>query len=280
MIAVGLTGGLIIGGLVLSVAELTRRAPAPGTPAVRRLTARRLAAAGKRSALAAAAGLAMLAITRWPVVAMVTAAAVIFLPRLTATRATRQRTARLEGLEQWTRRLSDLLAAGRGLENALEISARSAPAAIAGPVTALGRRLSARTGTEEALRAFAAEIDDPAGDRIAAALIIATGRRGGAVRGVLRALAEILARDVASRREFEAERAQHRTSLRWIVAFIGGYTLFAIVNRSYSAPYGTLAGQFVLAFVALLYAAGLAWLHHLGTIPAPGRFLDQREARR
>ena len=97
---------------------------------------------------------------------------------------------------------------------------------------------------------------------------------------MLRALAEILARDVASRREFEAERAQHRTSLRWIVAFVGGYTLFAIVNRSYSAPYGTLAGQFVLAFVALMYAAGLAWLHHLGTIPAPGRFLDQREARR
>src|SRR5215472_10275913 len=96
MIAVGLTGGLIIGGLVLSVAELTRRAPAPGTPAVRRLTARRLAAAGKRSALAAAAGLAMLAITRWPVVAMVTAAAVIFVPMLTATRATRQRTARLD----------------------------------------------------------------------------------------------------------------------------------------------------------------------------------------
>ena len=182
----------------------------------------------------------------------------------------------LEGLEQWTRRLADMLTASRGLEDALEVSARTAPAAIAGPVTALARRLSARVGTEEALRTFAAEIDDPAGDRIAAALIIATGQRGGAVHGVLSALAEILARDIAARREIEAERAQHRTTVRWIVAFIAGFTAFAIVNRSYSAPYGTLAGQIVLAVVALLYAAGLGWLHRLGTIPGPGRFLDRQ----
>jgi Flp pilus assembly protein TadB len=182
----------------------------------------------------------------------------------------------LDGLEQWARRLSDLLTASRGLEDALAVSARTAPAAIAGPVTALARRLSARVVTEEALRAFAAEIDDPAGDRIAAALIIATGQRGGAVYGVLSALAEILGREVAARREIEAERAQHRTTLRWIVGFIAGFTLFAIVNRSYSAPYGTLVGQTVLAAVALLYAAGLGWLHRLGSIPGPGRFLDQQ----
>jgi Flp pilus assembly protein TadB len=278
--AAALAGALIMTGLVLGAAELTRRAPPPGSPAAPRRTAIWLAAARKRVVLAAAGGLVMLAITRWPVAALATAAATIFVPRLTTTRSARQRTARLEGLEQWTRRLSDLLTASRGLENALEISARGAPAAVAGPVAALGRRLSARTGTEEALRAFAAEIDDPAGDRIAAALIIATGQRGGAVRGVLSALAEILARDVAARREIEAERAQHRTTLRWIVGFIAGFTVFAIVNRSYSAPYGTLDGQIVLAIVALLYAVGLAWLSHLGTIPAPGRFLDQRQPER
>ena len=175
----------------------------------------------RRIAFAVLAGLITLALTRWPVAALAAVSAVMFLPKLTATRAARRRTAKLEGLEQWTRRLSDMLTASRGLEDALAVSARTAPAAIAGPVTALARRLSARVGTEDALRAFAAEIDDPAGDRIAAALIIATGQRGGAVHGVLSALAEILARDVAARREIEAERAQHRTTLRWIVAFVG-----------------------------------------------------------
>jgi len=279
IVGAALSGALIMTGVALGVAELTRRAPAAGVPPSRMLTARRIVAARRRIALAVLAGLVMLALTRWPVAAVAAAAVVIFVPKMTAVSAARQHTARLEGLEQWTRRLSDLLAASRGLEDALEVSARTAPASIADPVTVLARRLSARVGTEEALRAFAADIDDPAGDRIAAALIIATGSRGGAAGGVLSALAGILARDIAARREIEAERAQHRTTVRWITAFIAGFTVFAIVNRSYSAPYGSVIGQTVLALVALLYAAGLGWLHRLGAIPEPGRFLDQRGGR-
>jgi len=279
IVAAAASGALIMTGIVLGVAELTRREPAAGFPPAQMLTARRIAAAKRRIALAVLAGLVMLALTRWPIAAIAAGAAVIFVPQVTAAGAARQRTARLEGLEQWTRRLSDMLTAGRGLEDALEVSARTAPVAIAAQVTALARRLLARVGTEEALRAFAAEIDDPAGDRIAAALIIATGQRGGAASGVLGALAEMLARDIAARREIEAERAQHRTTLRWIIGFIVGLTVFAVVNRSYSAPYGSVVGQTVLALVALLYAAGLGWLHRLGTIPAPGRFLDHRRDR-
>ena len=280
MLAAALAGALVMTGIAVLVAELTRKAPAPGTPTSLRLSLRSMTGPARRRALLSVlVGIAMLGVTRWPVAALAAAAAVIFVPRMTASRAARQHAAMLEGLEQWTRRLADMLAASRGLEDALEVSARTAPVVIAGPVSALARRLSARVGTEEALRAFAAEIGDPAGDRIAAALIIATGKRGGGVHGVLSALAEILARDVAARREIEADRAQHRTTIKWIVVFISGFTLFAIVNRSYSAPYGTVLGEAVLAFVALLYTVGLAWLHRLGTIPAPGRFLDQTPAR-
>jgi Flp pilus assembly protein TadB len=271
-----LAGAAIAGGLVLLAAELLRRAPAPGIPPARRPFGRPGSSGlARRALIALAAGLAALAITRWPVAAVAVAAGVIFLPKLTFSGGQRQRTAMLEGLEQWIRRLSDMLTASRGLEDAIESSVHSAPAAIAAPVTALARRLSAQTGTEAALRAFAADIDDPAGDRIAAALIIATGRRGGAVREILNALAVLLARDVAARREIEAERAQHKTTVRWITVFVAGFTIFAMLNRAYSAPYGTLTGEFVLALVAGLYAAGLGWLHHLGTIPAPGRFLNQ-----
>src|SRR5262249_54068958 len=109
---------------------------------------------------------------------------------------------------------------------------------------------------------------------IAAALIIATGRRGGSVREGLNALARILARDVAARREIEADRAQHRTTVKGLTLFVLRFTVFAILNRAYSAPYGTLAGQTVMALVVGLYGAGLSWLNHLGSVPAPGRFLD------
>jgi Flp pilus assembly protein TadB len=273
IVLVAAGGAAAAAGLLLLVMELTRRQPSPGLPP--RLSLRGLSsAAGRRVAIAAVAGLFVLAVTRWPVAALAVIAAVIFMPRLTFISSQRRRTAMLEGLEHWVRRLSDMLTASRGLEDALELSARTAPAAIAGPVNALAARLAARMGTEEALRAFAAEINDLAGDRIAAALIIASSRRGGGARDVLSALASILARDVAARREIEAERAQHRTTVKWITLFVAGFTVFAVVNHSYSAPYSTVTGQLVMALVVLLYAAGFWWLHHLGTMPTPGRFLD------
>lgn len=274
-----LAGGLVAVGLAVLVAELTRRAPPAGAPPRPAMLRAGLTESGRRKILlGVVAGLAMLAVTRWPVAALAAGLGVVFVPSLTSTKTGRQRTAKLEALEQWTRRVSDMLTASRGLEDALEVSARTAPAAIAPQVTALARRLSARVGTQEALRVFAAEIDDPAGDRIVAALLIATSQRGGGVQGVLATLAELLARDVVARREIEASRAEHRTTLRWIIAFIAGFTLFAIFNRSYSAPYGTLIGEVVLALVAILYAAGLAWLNKLGQIPAPGRFLNETPA--
>lgn len=271
MALAGLAGGLVVLGLGLLARELTRRTPAPGAPRRARL---RLAVSARRRVLAAAiVGLVVFAVTRWPVAAVTSVAAVLFLPPIMSVRAARRRVDVLEGLEQWTRRLSDMLTASRGLQDAMEGSARVAPAAIEPAVSGLARRLAAHSGAEPALRTFAAEIDDPAGDRIAAALIIATGHRGGAVRDVLNSLAAMLARDVAARREIEADRAQHRTTVKWLTAFVVGFTLFCAANRSYSAPYGTVTGQLVLALVATLYAGGLWWLDRLGTLPAPGRFL-------
>jgi Flp pilus assembly protein TadB len=264
-------GGLVIAGLALLFLELTRPAPEPGVPP--RMHIRLAPRSRKRLFIALGTGVVTLALTRWPVAMIAATLAVLFLPSITSSRAAKQQASVLEGLERWTRRLSDMLTASRGLEEALETSARQAPAAIEPAVTALGRRLAARTGTEEALRAFAADIDDPAGDRIAAALIIATGHRGGAVRDVLNALAIMLARDVAARREIEADRAQHRTTVKWLTLFVLGFTVFAVLNRSYSLPYGTEPGQVVMALVAALYAGGLLWLHRLGSLPAPGRFL-------
>ena len=267
----GLAGGLVVAGLALLGLELVRRMPARRTlPRLRVSISRRSA---RRTLITASAAVITLALTRWPVAVVAAALAVLFLPGITSSRPARERAAVLEGLEQWTRRLSDLLGASRGLDEALEMSARQAAAAIEPAVTALGQRLAARTATEDALRAFAADIDDPAGDRIAAALIIATGRRGGAVREVLTSLAAMLARDVAARRDIEAERAQHRATVKWLTAFLLAFTVFAILNRAYAAPYGTAAGQAVLAMVTAMYAGGLLWLHRLGTVSAPGRFL-------
>jgi len=224
-------GGLMMAGLALLLLEFVPRDPGLRPPPRIRKRIRISPRSRKRLLIAACAGLAALALTRWPVAMIAAVLAVLFVPRITSSRAAQHRAAVLEGLEQWTRRVSDMLTASRGLEEALEASARQAPAAIGPAVRALSRKLAARTGTEEALRAFAADIDDPAGDRIAAALIIATGHRGGGVRDVLNALAAMLARDVATRREIEADRAQHRTTVKWLTLFVLGFTVFALLYR-------------------------------------------------
>src|SRR5215468_7657360 len=201
------------------------------------------------------------------------AGAVLFWPKLGIGKGQRQQIAVLEGLDQWNRRVSDLLTAGLALEDAVASAAAAAPAAIAGPAATLARQLAGQASAEAALRAFAGEIADPAADRIAAALIIATSARGGRVRHVLTSLSDLMARDIAARRQIEADRAEHRTTLRWITVIIAIYTGVILLNRSYSAPYGTVTGEAVLAAVAGLYAAAQAWLHHLAQIPPPGRFL-------
>lgn len=274
IVLAALSGGCLALGLFILVHELFRRAPQPGTPPRRALGHGLLTtASARRAAVAAGVGLFVMLISGWPVAGIAAAAAVVFLPRLTTARTQQRRIAVLEGLDQWTRRIGDLLTAGHGLDDALEASAATAPAAIAGPVNGLARRLATGIGSEAALRAFAAELADPAADQIAAALIIATGARGGAVREVLNELADLLAENVAARRQVEADRAQHRTALRWITGFLIGYSVFALLDRSYSAPFGTVAGQVVMAAVASLYACGLWWLHRLGTTPEPGLFL-------
>jgi Flp pilus assembly protein TadB len=275
---VALGGALVIGGLVLALYEIFWYRPSAGIPPEPVLP-RLSPVTWRRVVIAIIVGLVTLLVSGWPVLGLAAAAAVILLARLSSARESRRRTAVLEGLEQWARRLSDLLSASRGLEDAMEASARSAPEAIAAPVNALARGLAARTGSDAALRAFADEIDDPAGDRIVAALIIATGRRGGAVGVVLRTLAEQLARDVASRRDIDAERAEHRTTLRWVVGIVIAFTVFCVLNRPFSAPFGTPIGQLVLAVIAALYFASLAWLERLGNIAAPARFIAGRPAR-
>jgi len=134
----GVAGGLFVAGVLLLIGELTRRQPPPGTPPryVRRLTP----ATRKRLLIGIGVGLVVLAVTGWPVAAIAAVAAVVFLPKISSTRAARNRVAVLEGLEQWTRRLSDMLTASRGLEDALEASARSAPAAIEPAVTRLAQK--------------------------------------------------------------------------------------------------------------------------------------------
>ena len=137
--------GLLAGAGIACLAawRLLPAAPVAAPPPRWRVLAARWRITPRAAAAAAVTGIVVLAVTGWPVAALAAVPAVIALPRILSRRPSRTRIARLEALEAWTRRLADVLAASRGLEDAITHSAATAPPPIAGPVADLAAGRSA-----------------------------------------------------------------------------------------------------------------------------------------
>ena len=181
--------------------------------------------------------------------------------------------ARLDALASWVESVRDLLLAGEQTLGAVIASARSCPPAIRPSV----RRLTASLGrrdAEEALRRFAAEIDDPVADLVAVGLLIAI-RRGARTAAVLSALAEQTRFLAERRRLVEAERAPARREVRVLTGLMSAlFVGLLLAGRSpYLDAYDTAAGQVVLVVAILSFAGLVARTQTLSRFPAPSRFL-------
>ena len=150
---------------------------------------------------------------------------------------------------------------------------RSTPAAIAPEVTRLVARLRARWVTEDALRAFAYELDDATGDLVAANLILGARRRGAGLASVLEALAESVAADVRARRQVEADRAKPRATARWVTLISVGVLVILAVSGTYVEPYQSALGQVILVALLAMYVATLVWMKHMAIGREMPRFL-------
>lgn len=195
----------------------------------------------------------------WPVAGIGCAAAVVALPWLLGSNAVaNRRLDRIEALEQWCRGMADRLAGGggTGLVQTIRESTRRAPEPIAAEVRVLAARLASMDwGYTAALQAFADDLDDPTGDDVAAALMLALDRQGGGVADILRRLAAQVAREVRSRDEVEAERAQPRQAMRVLLMMLGLLIVASVFIPQLHQGYSTVTGQIVMA--VLLAFAGL-----------------------
>lgn len=271
--------GAVVGGGVLLLAVAVRgtepRAPRPrpGRSLLDRM--------GRRGLLALAAGLVALVVTRWPVAAVGAGAFVLGAPSMFGgARAERAQVARLEGLAAWTESLRDTIAGAVGLEQAIPATVFAASPAVRPHLRMLADRLRVRMPLPVALRRLADDLDDPSADLVVAALILNSRLRGPGLRQVLGSLADSARAELEMRERVSAERSSTRRSAQIVTVFslavIVGLT---VLNPKYVEPYGTFQGQLVLAVVALLFAAGFAWMRRLSGIDMPARFLVQREDR-
>lgn len=275
-----LAGALVVAGIIGLFLGLRPAPVREKRPATRRM--RRLGDLNRRTRMLVLGGLAGGAlawlVTGWVLAIVAVPVAAVGLPMLLSSGSASSRIARLEAMEEWTRSLSGVLTVGVGLEQALVATLRSTPAAIAPEVTRLVARLRARWGTEDALRAFADELDDATGDLVAANLILGARRRGAGLASVLEGLAESVAADVRARREVEADRAKPRATARWVTLISAGVLVILAVSGTYVAPYKSPLGQVILVALLSAYVATLIWMKHMAMGRNLPRFLDRAPA--
>jgi len=218
---------------------------------------------------ATGAGVLAWLLTGWPAVGVGLTAAIVGLPAILRSGAHEQdRIVRVEGVEEWARRVADILAIGVGLEQAIQTASRTAPSSIAGQCHTLAARLAARMPTEEALRRFADALSDPTADLVVAALILAARRRGPGVAAALTAIADSAGEEVGARRRIESDRAKPRATARAVTIITVTVIGVGLLNRGYTDPYSSAVGQLVLLATLGFFAAALWWMNSM-TRPAP-----------
>lgn len=281
LIASCVTGALLtVRGL--SRTELPHRPPRP-PGSLRRRWRERGARLGRRGGLLALAGIitgiGLWLASGWTVFLIGAPLAAIGLPLLLGGDDTVRRIERIDALETWTRGLSGLTIAGAGLEQTLLAGVPSAPEALREPLATLAARLGARWRTQDALRAFADDLDDPSADLVVMHLLLAERVRGPGLARALNDLAESLAEEVRMRRRIAADRAKPRLNVR-IITVLTLLLLCALpFAGEFVAPYRIPAGQLLLAGWLVLYAITLTWLRRITIMPAPARSLGPRERR-
>ena len=263
-------------GLALVSAVVAVRGVEPADRRPRRpvVADRQIERLGLRLALGVGGGVVMAALTQWPVGALLVAGAGFFLPTVLGEKAARQSSVgRVEAIASWAEMLRDTMAGAGGLEQSIIASAGVAPPAIRPEVVALASRLQ-RDRLTPALRDFADDLDDPTGDLVVAALVLAADKSPKRLGQLLGMLAESARAEVNMRLRVDAGRARTRTSVRVVsVTTVGFALLLLVLNRSYLEPYDSFVGQLVLGVVGGCFATAFWWLARSSRVQANERFL-------
>ena len=278
-----LAGALVVAG-ILGVGIGLHPTPTSPSPHESRGSLTRIRTVSRRTRLlivvGLGAGLIAFLATGWILALLLVPSAAVGLPVLLSAPPQAKRIQRLEAMEEWTRALAGVLTVGVGLEQALVATLRSTPAPITDEVTRLVARLRARWTTEDALRAFADELDDSTGDLVAANLILGARRRGAGLANVLEGLAESVAADVRARRQVEADREKPRSTARWVTLISTSVLVLLAFSGSYVEPYRTPLGQVILVVLLAAYITTLVCMRQMAIGRPLPRFLDLRETAR
>jgi len=275
-IILAILGALAACGVVLIISGSRRRERRRVTLRLPRLTWRSPVVI---ASVCFVVGVGVALLTGWMVAILILPLLGLAMPYLIGKTDTEVNIAKLEAMEEWTRSLSGILTAGAGLEQALVSTLRSTPSGIKPQVSRLVARLKARWTTADAIRSFAADLDDPTGDLIAANLLLGAQRRGDGLATILEGLAESVALDIRSRRQVEADAAKPRATARWVTIITAVVLAGLFLTGAYVEPYKSGMGQLILLALLSAYAGVLVWMKRIAAGPTILRFLGDKANR-
>jgi tight adherence protein B len=204
-------------------------------------------------------------VTGWPAAGALAAAAAWVIPSLVG--VGRQRDAAMaqsEAIAAWTEMLRDTISSHAGLQEAIAITSRVAPAPIRSEVQTLSVR-AAQGSLTDALRRFAADVEDPVADLVVAALVIAADRQAQRLPELLTQISLSAREQAAMRRRVETGRARtYASSKALVVITFGLAVVLMLFSPTFMRPYDTATGQLVLVGIGGLFAGALWGLVQLG----------------
>jgi Flp pilus assembly protein TadB len=282
-VIIALLAGLGTGtGLLLAAAGLW--AP-PATSAAAglfgRLRARILADPQRHRRLlyGTAAAVFVFVATGWPVGAGLAGLAGATTPTILGARQRRDDAiAHTEALATWAEQLRDTISSSAGLQEALALTAATAPAALREPLAGVADGMRDRP-LPELLKAFADTVCDPTCDQIVVSLILATQHRGQNLTDVLGDVAAAARQDAEMRMRTETSRAQTYADAKAVTfVVLGVFGLLLVGNRGYLDAYSGLAGQTVLGIVGAMWTGALVGLGELSRVRVPARLLTVNDS--
>jgi tight adherence protein B len=227
-----------------------------------------------RLALGVGAAVVVGALTFWPMAALLAGVGAFMAPSLMGGGAARRvRLDRTEAIAAWAEMLRDTMAGSGGLEQSIIATAAVAPMPIRREVVRLAARLE-RERLAPSLREFADELDQPSGDLVVAALILAADKSPKRLGDLLGRLATSARANVNMQLRIDAGRARVQTAVKVITGFTSGFALLLLVlNKEYLEPYDSITGQVVLGVVGLCFGGAFLWLARAFRYQDEERFL-------
>ncbi len=269
MLSIGISL-LLLGALAAFAAALlawlfvspAQREPRHGTASLWHRVAWRKRAASTIPSLMAGAGVGVVAwlILGLPLPALTLAGLGILMERAMA--GWRKASARARTRDQLVAAvdlLAQLLPAGHGVRQSLQVLADSGPAELRPELERVVARLQ-QVSLEQALVEADARMRQPLFTLIATTLSVG-GRSGGRIAPLLDELARAAHQIQAAEDQVRAEQAQGRLGALVIALMpLLLIVVLRVVNPAYLGPYHSLGGQLILALLLALIVLGYLWM--------------------